>query len=291
MPQTATSGQLENAQNIAIAAARYTQEHESPSWGLIEKMRLAKGEKTRTVPKVGTFTLASLTDGEDMTQEQEIGMTTVDLSANEVGGKIIATDKLLRQNATTEIMKMLGRQFGDAAARKYDTDTQALYANMNGGTAYGLAGKSMSIANFAATIAKGRGKTTNPFTAKYAVQHPHATYDLVTGSTPIGTATNNFPDSFVTPILKDFWKFRFDRCNVFDSGNLSIDASADATGFVGQKDALVGLESKGYEIERERDASRRAWEMNYVADYGVFELDDSKGAPIQFDATAPSDSA
>ena len=40
--QTATTGQLENAQGIMIAAARYTAEHSAPCVNLIEHMTLKK---------------------------------------------------------------------------------------------------------------------------------------------------------------------------------------------------------------------------------------------------------
>ena len=38
--------------------------------------------------------------------------------------------------------------------------------------------------------------------------------------------------------------------------------------------------------ERQRDASLRATEVVMTSDYGVFELDDTKGAGLIFDAAA-----
>jgi len=42
--QTATAGQLENAQNIVIAKARFTMEHNQPCVELVEHLSLGKGE-------------------------------------------------------------------------------------------------------------------------------------------------------------------------------------------------------------------------------------------------------
>ena len=56
MVETATTGDLEQAQNTIIREARYTQEANAPSWQLIEKVRLPKGASTVRVPKVGQFT-------------------------------------------------------------------------------------------------------------------------------------------------------------------------------------------------------------------------------------------
>ena len=65
------------------------------------------------MPKVGTFTISDLVDGQDMVNEQDIGMTLVSLTATERGAKIIITDKLARQNGTTDVFRMIGKQFGD----------------------------------------------------------------------------------------------------------------------------------------------------------------------------------
>ena len=43
------------------------------------------------------------------------------------------------------------------------------------------------------------------------------------------------------------------------------------------------IESKAPGVERERDASLRGTEVVMVSDYGVFELDDSYGAPMLYE--------
>ena len=78
---------------------------------------------------------------------------------------------------------------------------------------------------------------------------------------------------------------------IFEDGNLSVDSSDDAVGVIADKSALAVLKSVDTRTERQRDASLRATELVMTADYGVFELDDSRGAPLTFDAAAPSTSA
>ena len=63
MAQTATTGNLESASKIIIAAARYTEEHNAPAMALIESFSLPSGAKQVTVPKVGQMTISDLTDG------------------------------------------------------------------------------------------------------------------------------------------------------------------------------------------------------------------------------------
>ena len=106
-----------------------------------------------------------------------------------------------------------------------------------------------------------------------------------------GGANINPPTGLQSAALKNFFRHRFNGVNFFEDGNLTIASDSSVTGVLAQQDALVALESKSFAIERERDASRRAWELNWVADYNVFELDDQHGAPVTYDATAPNDSA
>lgn len=300
MAETATTGNLASAQRTIIEDALYTAEHNAPSWALIEKMPLPRGASTKTVPKVGQFVISDLVDGQDMTDEQSLGMTTVDLTATERGAKIIVTDKLVRQNGTTPIFRMIGRQFGDAAARKQDRDTQALYSGLNGGTTFGEASAVFNLNHFAATIAKakGGGRTDTsetgfePFMPTYAVVHPHTAFSLVASATAIGAGTSKgVNDAREERMLRNFFTgVSFNGVRVYESGNINIDSSGDAIGVLAQRGALVGLTSMSWRTERERDASRRAWELNHVSDYGVFELDDAKGAPMTFAADAPTDS-
>ncbi len=291
MAQTATTGQLAKAQRIIIERTKFQTEHNAPSWALAQKFTLPKGAKTITVPFVGQYTFADLVDGQDMTDEQEIGMTTVDLTSNEVGAKIIVTDKLMRQNGTTDIFQMVGTQFGNGAARKMDTDVQANYSSLNNSTTFGLVAKNLTVANAAATIAKARGKVTQPFHPDYAIHHPNAIFDLSKSLNVIGSGTTVASPQIQNSTVANFWRVKLSGVNWFESGNISTDTDDDAIGALAQRDALYTLSSKGFATERERDASRRAWELNHVADYGTGVLDTERGAPLTFDAAAPSDTA
>ena len=115
--QIATTGDLENAQLIVLAEARYSEEHNWPTTNLVEKHRLSKGQKQLTLPKVGRMTANALVDGVDMVDSEDIGMTTVDLTTAEVGLKVILSDKLTMQ-ANDVVLRMVGKQMGDGMGRK-----------------------------------------------------------------------------------------------------------------------------------------------------------------------------
>src|SRR3972149_7870372 len=101
--QTATTGQLENAQRIIIANTLYTEEHNRPTTNLLQQFSLGQGEKTLTVPKVAQMTAARLVDGVDLVNSEDIGMTTTDISPVEAGLTVIISDKLARQGNGTGV--------------------------------------------------------------------------------------------------------------------------------------------------------------------------------------------
>lgn len=108
MVQTVTIGNLENASKIIIAVVRYTEEHNAPVMALIESFSFLKGAKQVTVLKVGQMTVSDLTDGQDIVDEEEIGMITVDFTVSEVGVKVILIDKLVREQQNN-VFTMIGK--------------------------------------------------------------------------------------------------------------------------------------------------------------------------------------
>jgi len=289
MAQTATTGNLENASRTIIGAARYTEEHNAPALALIEPFALPAGSKTVTVPKVGQMTMSDLVDGQDIIDEEDIGMTTVDLTASEVGAKVILTDKLVRQSAPN-VMTMIGRQLGDAMARKKDGDVLDLYTNLNGGTKLGTAGTSFKAANVQAIIAYAKA---NKFGSQlYILHHPNAVAYLSKEAATV-SASSSVPDGWTADLLQNFWSGLrpMNGVAIFEDGNISEDASGDGIGVIADKSAMAALTSVQTRQERQRDASLRATEVILTSDYGVFELDDSRGAGLTYDISALSTTA
>ena len=79
--------------------------------------------------------------------------------------------------------------------------------------------------------------------------------------------------------------------SIFEDGNLTTDSNGDATGVIADKSALAVLMSQDTRTERQRDASLRATEVIITADYGVFELDGTKGAGMLYKSSAPATNA
>ena len=285
MVQAATTGSLENAQRIVVSAVRYTEEHNAPAMALTEQFTLGKGNKQVTVPKVGQMTVSDLTDGQDIVDREEIGMTTVDLTASEVGASVILTDKLVRQSVPN-VFNMVGRQLGDGMARKKDNDVTALYQNLD--DALGQATKFFTVINATGCIAHAKA---NRFGSQlYMIHHPNSVAAFVKSGSVTPSETYPVPRGWSEDLLKDFYVGLrpLNGVSLFEDGNISVDSDGDAYGAIADKGAMATLTSLKVRTERERDASLRGTELVMTADYGVFELDGSKGASMLYDATVPT---
>ena len=71
--------------------------------------------------------------------------------------------------------------------------------------------------------------------------------------------------------------------SIFEDGNISKVSGVDSgIGVIADKGAMAALTSVDTRTERQRDASLRATEVVMTADYGVFELDDTRGAGLTY---------
>ena len=290
MPQTSTTGSLENASREMITSARYTEEHNAPCMELVEKFNLQKGSDTLIVPKVGQMTVGALAEGQDLVDEEEIGMSTVSVQASEVGAKIVITDKLLREN-TQQIWQIVGRQLGEAMARKKDGDILDLFSSLNGGTDLGATTKTLSLANTASCI--GIAKADKYGSDLRIVHHPNAVLTLNKDFTGVMAGVPRpIPSGFSEDRLGPFWTgLRLSGVPIFEDGNIDEDSNGDGYGAIFDKGAIGVLTSVAMNREKQRDASLRATELIIISDYSAFEIDDTRGAPMLYVVSNPATNA
>lgn len=285
--QTATSASLDKVQNVVLAACRFTAETATPMKNLVEMFTLGKGEKQITVPKVGAAPTAhKLVDGVDLVTSESLTIGTTDLTTSEAGLKFILTDKLIRQ-FNEDVIKIVGRLMGQSIANLEDDDLLALLPSAT--LTAGAAAKTLSFANWAGCAAICK---KNLFPRPIAcVQHPYSVFALSSSVSRITSASTMVTPGYSADKLKDFWQLTLDSIPVIIDGRIVPDGSDDAIGAFLSKNALCYVKALAPSVERERDASLRAWEFVYVADYGVFLLDSSYILQTLYDAAAPSTSA
>ena len=287
--QTATTGNLEHAQNIVIAQCLIATEHNQPCVNLVNRFRLGKGEKSLTVPRVGQVDAQNLTDGVDLVTTADIGLDYETASPDEVGLKFILTDKLVRQ-FNEDVFKLIGTQMGNAMARKRDKDVITLFASLTTHT-LGIDNASLILANASGAVAYA---TANKFPRPIVfVHHPNAVAKLSldmqgqrgaagTVYVPVGLS------SVSEQLLKDYWSgVSLDRINFYQDGNIEKYSTVDSGyGAMFGRGCLGFCESLAPTTERERDASLRAYEVVMVSDYKAFEINADWGARAQYEIGA-----
>jgi hypothetical protein len=278
--QTATTAELDEAQRKVIAKTLFTEEYARPASNLVQQFTLGQGEKTLSVPKVGQMSAAKLIDGVDMVDSQDIGMVVNDFSPVEAGLKVIVTDKLARQ-LNESVFAMVGEQMGQAMATIVETDVIALYSSLNGGTVLGGDGKSLTLNNLSACIAKAKANKYGD--NLYIVHHPNAVFEVAKDFFG-ATAQRLDAPSFVDSVVKSFYTFSLNGVPIFNTGHVPKESAVDSgIGVIADRRALGMLTSQGLTSGREHDNSLRATELVVVKDYLAFELDDARGAGMQYE--------
>ena len=179
------------------------------------------------------------------------------------------------------VFTMIGRQMGDGMARKKDNDVIALWPNLNGGTSFSADNQTFSTANVHAAISKAKA---NKFGNQlYIVHHPNAVAELskASATTADTAAAAGLTNGWSVDLLQNFYSGLrpINGVSIFEDGNIDkISGQDSGYGVIADKTAMAYLSSGDTRTERQRDASLRAWEIVMTSDYGVFELDDSRGA-------------
>jgi len=258
--------------------------------GLVSDFKLSPGEDTGIFPKVGQVNVGVLNEGEEMSNEQDMGLSTLSAQTNEVGGYIILTTRLLNRTARSagNLFSVVGKQFGDAKARLMNTDILGLFSALNGGTNLGTAGIPFSATN--ATAAVSIAKTQKMGSDLAMVHHPNAVMRLARDLSTIGTGqTRPLPAGYSAEMLSKVWSgYRVWDVPVFETGDITRDSDDDAVGAIFDREAMAILRSGVPNNYREFKNRRRSWELGFVSEWIAFELDDTMGAPITADAVNPT---
>lgn len=271
-----TSTTLDDLFANIIAQARFTAEEESLMMGLVTQYNIGdEAGKTIQVPKYPAITAADLTEGTDMSSTT-VSTSSVSITVGEVGAQVVLTD--LAAMGAGNPAEELGTVLGNAIATKMDVDLIALFDGFS--TALGAAGQEITVADLfkaAATLRNNKAQgeifaVVNPFQAYQLKANLTNTFANPNGGDAQNTAMVN---AYVGTIA---------GIDVYESANVSVDGNDDAKGAVFSREALAIAMKRDFQIEAQRDASLRAFELNATAIYGVGELDDTYGVEMLFDA-------
>lgn len=272
-----TTATLDDLFSNIIKEAIFTAQEQSLVRNLVTVYDISgESGKTVQVPVYPEIAASALTEGTDLSSTT-VSTTSKTISVGEVGVQAVLTD-LAARSATGDTAGDMGRLLGEAVAKKMDTDLIGLFSGFSGGL--GAAGTEITVADIFKAAARLRAANATGQMA--AVIHPYQAYQL----------KSNLTNAFANPnggdlqneAMRNGYVGSIAGVDVYESANISVDGSDDSVGAVFVPNAL-GLAIKwDVNIEPQRDASLRGWELNATACYGVGELVDAYGQSLTFDA-------
>jgi len=259
-----------------VAQARYTAEEQSLLRNLVTVYNIdAQPGVTVQVPKYPAVTAADLTEGTDMTSTT-VSTSSVAITVAEVGAQVFLTD--MAAMGAGNPADELGTVLGNSIATKMDTDVIALFDGFS--TSLGATTTELTAAYLfqaAATLRanKAPGRLVGVF-------HPYQVYALKANLT--NTFANPNGGDLQNEAMRTGYVGTIAGIDIYESANVTVDGSGDAKGCVFAPEAMAMAMKRDFNLEPERDASNRGFELNATAIYGVGELDDAYGVEMYFDA-------
>jgi len=271
-----TSTTLDDLFVNIIAQARFTAEEQSLMMGLVTQYNIQnQAGKTIQIPKYPAIVAADVAEGTDLSSTT-VSTSKVEVTIGEVGAQVLLTD--MATYGADSPAEAMGTLLGNAIATKMDKDLLALFAGFSG--ALGAAGAEITVADlFKAAATLRSNKVTGSMAA---VVHPFQAYQLKANLT--NTFANPNGGDLQNEAMRNGYVGTIAGIDVYESANIVVDGAGDAVAAVFAPEALAIAIKRDFNLEAERNASLRAFELNATAVYGVAELDDSFGVKITADA-------
>ena len=279
MANESTSSTLSELYTEIVAEAQFVAQEQSIMRNLVRNYAISGGGKAVEVPIYAAVSAGAVSEAADLANTA-INPSSVSITAAEVGVMTTLTD-LARNSAPRNVAADIGRLFGEAIAKKQDTDMTALFDGFSGAVGDGSAAISAaSIFNAASTL-RAAALNVNECAV---VLHPKIAFDLKANLT--NTFANANANDLANEALRSGFVGTLAGMRVFETSNMSNSGNAgDYKGAAFHRDALAMAEMQGLKVETQRDASLRADEIVATAVYGVGEIHDSYGVELHYDSS------
>lgn len=279
MANETTSSTLDDLLSPLVAEALFVANERSIMRGLVRNYTMPMNSgKTIQVPIYPTVSAAGVAENTDLANT-EVATSKADLTVSEVGIMTTLTD-FARNVSESDVVRDLGKLFGEAIAKKIDTDLTALFDGFS--TAVGDGTTALDAAAIFNAVANLRANGV-PSTDLACVVHPMVAYDLKSGLT--NTFANPNP-GVGNEALRSGYVGSIAGVPVYETSNISNTGTAgDYKGGLFHREALGLAMMQDLKIETQRDASLRATEIVATAVYGVGELHDSYGVELHHDSS------
>ena len=278
MSNESTSSTLSELYTEIVAEAQFVASEKSIMRNLVKNYAISGGGKAVEVPVYAQVSAAAVGEATDLANTA-IDPTSVTITASEVGVMTTLTD-LARNSAPRNVAADIGKLFGEALARKQDTDLTGLFNGFNSALGDGTTAISPAVIFNALSTLRANALPANECAV---VVHPKIAYDLKSGLTNtfagLDTETSN-------EALRAGFVGTLAGMRIFETSNMSNSGQAgDYIGAAFHKDALAIAMMQDVKIETQRDASLRADEIVATSVYGVGEIHDSYGVQLNHDSS------
>ena len=267
-----------------IQEAMFVASERSIMRGLVKNYALAPGQgKNVNVPIYPIQTAAAITEGDEVANTA-VSTNTAQLTVSPVAIRTLLTD-LARVSAASNVVADLGKLFGEAIARKIDTDLTAKFSLLNAGQ--GNFGGQITVADIFAAVAKLKADAV-PTEGMVCVLHPSIAYDLKSALTTAGNTP--FTAGAYSDVSNEAMRMGFvgmlAGIPVYETSNIANNGTAgDIPGAVFHRDAF-GLGLIGdISIETQRRASFLGDDIVCSAYYGTGILQNNYGRFLAFDSS------
>ena len=279
MANESTSSTLSELYTEIVAEALFVASEKSIMRPLVKNYAISGGGKSVEVPIYAAVSAAAVSEASDLSNTA-INPTSVTITASENGIMTTLTD-LARNSAPRNVAADIGKLFGEAIAKKIDTDLTALFDGFS--TAVGSGSTALTAALVFQSIANVRNAGVS-MDGVSAVLHPMVAYDLKANLT--NTFANANGNDLANEALRNGFVGRLGGVPIYETTNVANDGTAgDYKQGVFHRDALGLAMMQDLKIETQRDASIRADEIVATAVYGVGELNDSYGVELHSDSS------
>ena len=273
MANETTSSTISELYNEIIAEALFVASEKSIMRPLVKNYAINGGGKAVDVPIYATVSAAAVAEATDLSNTA-VNPTSVTITASEHGIMTTLTD-LARNSASRNVGADIGRLFGEAIAKKIDTDLTALFDGFS--SSIGGAGTEMTVDKIFQAVATLRhAGVTGPY---YGVFNPKVVYNVKKSLT--NTFVNPNAGDLQNEAMRTGYIGNIAGVQIFETSNVDGTTDTDnCKGGIFSQDALGLAMMQDLKIETQRDASLRADEIVATAVYGVKELHDSYGVEM-----------
>ena len=282
MASETTSSTLSELFTNITQEAIFTFQETSVMRPLVTTYPISGSGKTIEVPVYPTISASAVNEASDLSNTA-VNPTSATITASEIGVMTTLTD-LARDSASRNVGADIGKLFGEAIAKKVDTDLAALLDDFASANDQGGAGTELT----ADLLFKAQAilRSANVPAPYYAVFHPKATYNLKKTLTQPAytTSSSGYAISDIgNEALRNGYIGRLAGIDIFENANISIDAYDDSFGAVFHPMSIGLALKEDFKVETQRDASLRATEIVASITVGSGILKDTYGVTVKTD--------